>query len=343
MTRMFRLGGWIGALLMLQTAQAETRIDSVQADREGLLLTIIGKEFTAGLASGQSPYVEFNGQALTLEPGYGDTLLQAALPAEYASSALDGEYQVFVSRTGGRGRSSDPHSAPEEDTAIYSLSLLTPLPGPQGPQGEVGPEGPAGTQGSKGDKGDTGEQGAAGATGPAGPKGDEGIAGPAGPTGPSGPAGPQGAVGEKGEKGDTGATGPAGTTGQNMATQTFGYVALPYGTAMKVFESNVTASTANDIIAVDYNMVVRNNNAAGTPPCAVLANVVLDGVPSRQTIFQVSPGVDSGSQAMSYSVSAATHTVALYAVTYCNNMATDVTSWIGGTYGSTVTLMLLKR
>jgi hypothetical protein len=340
---MYRLGGWIGALLMLQTAQAETRIDSVQADREGLLLTIIGKEFTAGLASGQSPYVEFNGQALTLEPGYSDTLLQAALPAEYGSTTLDGEYQVFVSRTGGRSRSSDPHAAPADEIANYSLSLITPMPGPQGPQGpqgDAGPVGATGAQGNKGEKGDPGEQGPVGTPGAAGPQGPVGPAGPTGAVGPAGAAGPQGA---KGDKGDTGATGPAGTTGQNMATQTFGYVALPYGTAMKVFESNVTASTANDIIAVDYNMVVRNNNAAGTPPCAVLANVVLDGVPSRQTIFQVSPGVDSGSQAMSYSVSAATHTVALYAVTYCNNMATDVTSWIGGTYGSTVTLMLLKR
>jgi len=343
MTRMYRLGGWIGALLMLQTAQAETRIDSVQADREGLLLTIVGKEFTAGLASGQSPYVEFNGQALTLQPGYSDTLLQATLPAEYASTTLDGEYQVFVSRTGGRSRSSDPHAAPADEIANYSLSLITPMPGPQGPQGDAGPVGATGAQGSKGDKGDPGDQGAAGTPGEAGPQGAVGPAGPTGAMGPAGATGPQGATGEKGDKGDTGATGASGTTGQDMASQSFGYVALPNGTPMKVFEQNITTTTPNDIIAVSYNMVVRNNNAAGTAACGVLAYLTMDGAASMQTIFQVSPGVGSGSQSLAYSVSAASHKVAIYAISTCANMATDVTSWVGGTYGSTMTWMVLKR
>lgn len=193
-----RLLACAGACLALP-ALAETRIDSVVADRDGGTLIIEGHEFTKGLTAAESPYVEFNGSALTVNAGYTDTHLEAELPAGVA----DGEYQVFVSRTDASGNT--PHSPGYTDpgakrVAIYSLSLLSAsgVPGPTGPTGARGPTGPTGPKGAKGAKGD------------AGPQGDPGALGPIGPKGATGATGAAGASGAKGATGATGPTGPAG-------------------------------------------------------------------------------------------------------------------------------------
>jgi hypothetical protein len=55
------------------------------------------------------------------------------------------------------------------------------------------------------------------------------------------------------------------------------------------------------------------------------------------------PGVGSGGQTVSFTPGAGSHTVSIKAYTDCSNMNIDVTSWIGGVYGSTVTTTILRK
>lgn len=240
-SRLCRSVVWSGVLcaaLSSTSAWAETRINSVFADRVNKVLFIDGAEFKAGLLNSQVPYAEFNGQPVQLKAGFTDTHLEAILPA----TLPDGEYQVFVSRLLGVtvnavvvyiDVSIKAHTlALASQQATYSLSLITPTPGPRGDTGATGATGPAGAkgatgvagpagiQGLKGDKGDTGVAGPKGDTGATGATGAAGAQGPEGPRGFQGfqgLPGPQGAAGPAGLKGDTGATGPAGPAGPTGA------------------------------------------------------------------------------------------------------------------------------
>lgn len=195
----------LSAAGLSSAALAETRINSVVADREDGVLYIEGAEFKKGLLPGlQTPYVEINGQALKLRPGYTDTHLEAELPSP---PLPDGEYQIFVARSCISGLLcgiTSPHQALATQQANYSLSLPSALMGP------AGPEGPAGATGPQGPTGDTGATGAEGAQGVMGPIGPQGPAGPTGADGATGPAGPQGPVGPAGPTGPQGPTGPGG-------------------------------------------------------------------------------------------------------------------------------------
>ena len=205
--------------LFTTSAYAETRINSVFADRANKVLFIDGAEFTMGLLGGQMPYVEFNGQKIPVKSNYSDSHIEAVLP----DGVADGEYQIFVSRINILSAPPlDPHSIPlfmDERTATYSLSLLTSTAGPKGdkgdtgPAGPQGPAGPAGESGPPGASGETGAAGPAGPVGPAGPLGPAGVAGPAGPAGPTGPRGSTGATGATGPAGGPGAQGPVGPSG----------------------------------------------------------------------------------------------------------------------------------
>lgn len=163
----------LSAAAVSTSAVAETRIESVFADREAGLLFIDGKEFKQGLLGRQIPYVEIDGQPLELRPGYTDSHLEALLPV-----LPDGEYQVFVSRNCVRGllcAITDPHLVLPDRRTSYSLSIPSALIGPEGPKGATGPIGATGAQGvqglmgAQGPQGVTGPQGATGATGARGP------------------------------------------------------------------------------------------------------------------------------------------------------------------------------
>lgn len=212
--------------------------------------------------------------------------------------------------------------------------------GPQGPQGEPGATGPLGPQGPKGDAGATGATGPQGAVGPPGPQGEIGPVGPAGPAGAQGPAGPIGPVGPAGPQGPAG---PSGTTGQQVMFVSPGFFPLPSSGAPVTVTSNVvTTSASSDVVVVAYNLVLRNSNPTGTI-CHVHSRALLDGLPARQTVIQLEPGVGQGGQTVSFFPAPGSHTVAIEALSFCANMSVDVTFWSGGTYGSTVTTMVIKR
>jgi hypothetical protein len=104
----------------------------------------------------------------------------------------------------------------------------------------------------------------------------------------------------------------------------------------------VTADT--DVVVLSYNLVLRNNNFAGTGTCPVLSGVSLNGGPqSRQTVTQVEPGVGNGGQTLAFFPGAGTHTFTIHALVGCLNMSADVTTYSGGQYGSTMTTMVIKR
>ena len=198
----------LAGALFTTAAHAETRVFSVYADRAAHKLFIDGAEFRSSFSINDIPYVEFDGRRVALNLGAStDSHLEAVLPATVA----DGEYQIFVSRV---NKLLDPSSGalPNQPLAHalslpgqhaeYSLSLVTPIPGPAGPAGPQGPKGNTGTQGSVGPPG---------ATGPQGMPGPQGMSGPTGPPGQTGPAGPAGSKGDRGETGPAGAEGPAGS------------------------------------------------------------------------------------------------------------------------------------
>jgi hypothetical protein len=208
-------------LALAGPASAETHIDSVYADRAARLLYIDGGQFTEGLLASETPYVELDGQPLPLRPNPTNSHIEATLPANLA----DGEYQVFVSRTNLLDALLLPphslHLISAGRTANFSLSLLTPVAGPQGPAGPAGPTGPVGPKGATGATGSAGPTGPAGPSGPIGPSGPQGVAGATGPkgdTGATGATGPRGLKGDTGATGATGATGPKGDTGATGAT-----------------------------------------------------------------------------------------------------------------------------
>jgi len=187
-----------GTALAGAAVAGQVVINSVDVDRVSQVLSIEGDQITQGFLGSDVPYVEFNGQVLKLVPGWNNSFVQATLPA----SVPDGDYQVFVSRSSLPASSVDPHNLPSYEWATFSVTLITPIPGPQGPAGLTGAQGPQGAQGPSGATGATGATGAQGSIGPAGPIGAASTV--PGPRGSQGPAGPAGA---------TGATGPAGPAG----------------------------------------------------------------------------------------------------------------------------------
>lgn len=183
-------------------AVAAVQIDSVVADREAGRIYVEGQGFLSGFTLGQKLYLGLAGSPLVVDmDASSDTHLEATLAPQ-----SDGEYQVLVSRycptVTTKCKLADPANAPLDQQATYSLSLITPVPGPQGIAGPAGPQGPIGPAGATGATGPQGPVGATGAMGPVGPQGPAGATGAPGPQGPAGPAGPQG---------DTGPQGPAGT------------------------------------------------------------------------------------------------------------------------------------
>ena len=173
-------------------AHAETRVFSVYADRAAHKLFIDGADFKSGFTINDIPYVEFDGKRVAVNlAASSDSHLEAALPAIVA----DGEYQIFVARmnklldtsSGPLPVQSFPHTATTASQRTeYSLSLVTPIPGPAG---ATGPQGPKGTTGVQGPMGPAGATGPAGTTGPQGPQGLPGAGGATGATGAQGPAG----------------------------------------------------------------------------------------------------------------------------------------------------------
>src|SRR5262245_6848130 len=89
-----------------------------------------------------------------------------------------------------------------------TLSLGTPIPGPEGPEGPPGDVGPAGPQGIPGPQGVAGVQG------------DQGIAGAAGPTGATGPPGPS--ISLKGSVANAAALPASGAAGDAWITSDTG-------------------------------------------------------------------------------------------------------------------------
>lgn len=131
-------------------------------------------------------------------------------------------------------------------------------------------------------------------------------------------------------------------TGQDVVMQTPGFVAIAPNTHQQVAAQSVTTTSASDVVVVTYNLVLRNSNPAGTV-CPVISYALWDDGPNRQTVIQLMPGVGSGGQTVAFTSSAGNHTVSINAYTSCANMSVDVTGWAGGTYGSTVTTMVIKR
>lgn len=224
------------------------------------------------------------------------------------------------------------------DTGAAGPQGLQGVAGPAGPQGlkgdtgAAGPQGPQGlpgndgAPGSQGPIGPAGPAGAIGATGPAGPMGPQGLTGPTGPTGPMGPAGPQG---------------PSGTTGQSVSFSGIGFVGLAPAVPTDIHTQTLTTTANTDIIVLAYDLVIRNTGGSN---CAVISNAVINGVVLRQTVIMVPPGVSSGGQTIAFGPGiAGTNTVTLRAYTSCGGMNIDFTNWVGGTYGSTVTAMVMKR
>lgn len=212
----------LSGALFATPANAETRVFSVYADRVNNKLFIEGTEFKNSLLALEIPYVEFDGKRVAVNLAAStDTHLEVALPPSLA----DGEYQIFVSRvnklldpiSGLLLNQSSAHTlTPLTQRTEYSLSLVTPIPGPAGPVGPQGLKGATGATGAPGPRGPQGLTGATGPSGPQGPRGTQGATGPQGIVGPTGARGPQGlagATGLAGSVGPPGATGPRGLTG----------------------------------------------------------------------------------------------------------------------------------
>ena len=188
----------LAGTVLAGTADAAVQIDSVVADREANRIYVEGQGFLSGFALGQKLYLGLAGSALVVDmAASSDAHLEATLPPQ-----TDGEYQVLVSRYCAtittKCKLADPANAPVDQQATYSLSLITPEPGPQGIAGPAGPQGPIGPTGATGATGLQGPIGATGSTGPVGPQGPVGAPGAAGPQGPAGPTGPQGPIGPTG-------------------------------------------------------------------------------------------------------------------------------------------------
>src|ERR1043166_3723220 len=87
------LGLALCASLLSGAAFAETRVNSIFADRVNHVLYVDGAEFTSGLLIGEVPYVEFTAPRLPLTSS-SNPHLEATLPTTLA----DGEYSVFISK-----------------------------------------------------------------------------------------------------------------------------------------------------------------------------------------------------------------------------------------------------
>ncbi|HUP93037.1 MAG TPA: hypothetical protein VM074_12395 [Solimonas sp.] len=224
--RLAALGLALSACGFCGTALAETRVNGIYADRVNRVLYVDGFDFTSILGALEIPYVELNGARLPVISG---TLTNSHLEATLPANLADGEYQVFISKVSSlldlNVLQSAAHTVTATQRTAYSLTLATPIPGPQGIQGLTGAQGPAGAIGPTGPQGLTGPagaigpqglQGLTGAAGPAGaigPQGLQGLTGPAGAIGPQGPTGAAGAAGAQGLQGLQGPQGPAGLLG----------------------------------------------------------------------------------------------------------------------------------
>jgi hypothetical protein len=131
-------------------------------------------------------------------------------------------------------------------------------------------------------------------------------------------------------------------TGHDVVMQTPGFAALAPNTHQQVASQSVTTTAASDVVVMTYNLVLRNSNPAGTV-CSVITYALLDDGPNRQTVIQLMPGVGSGGQTVAFTPTAGSHMLSIKAYTGCANMSVDVTGWVGGTYGSTVTTMVIRR
>lgn len=236
--------GFVLSIFATAAAHAETRVYSVFVDRENHLLQIDGAGFKLGTPNATAPYVELDGQALAIGAGFTNGHIEAVLPSVLA----DGEYQVFVSRVASDG--TPPHNVAAGLRTSYSLSVLTPVPGPTGPTGPRGPKGASGA---------TGPAGPAGAPGAAGP---QGTAGPTGATGATGPTGAKGATGPAGVAGPTGPTGPQGVPGSSNAWGLTGNAGTAPGTSF-------IGTTDNQRLVVKVNGAQALAIYPGTTPTLV--------------------------------------------------------------------------
>jgi hypothetical protein len=93
---------------------------------------------------------------------------------------------------------------------------------------------------------------------------------------------------------------------------------------------------------VAYNLVVRNGNSS---QCSVTTNVLVDGAAFRQSVIATPMGgVYSGGQTIAMNPTfVGSHIVNIQAYASCANMDVDITNWIGGTYGSTMTTWIVKH
>lgn len=268
------------AALFTGAAQAATQIESVVADRAASRIYVEGQGFLAGLGSNQQLYLGLAGTALTVDMAASDdTHLEATLPPP--ALLTDGEYQVLVSRfcptVTKQCKIADPANAPADQQATYSLSLITPEPGPEGPAGPAGPAGPTGATGATGatgPQGPVGPVGATGATGPQGPVGATGATGSTGPQGPVGPAGPQGPMG------------PAGT---NLADASKGVWSSTLAPSLD--RGDVVTHRGDTYVALADAPCVNNNTfppiASSPPNCTSGYRLIAHG-PDR-TSFTLTP------------------------------------------------------
>jgi hypothetical protein len=179
-------------------AHAQTRINSTYLDRgtgaEADTLFIDGEDFVGALNA--APFVEIGGTLYPVAPDFSDTHLEVPLPSNFA----DGEYQIYVERRDANTAGPRQQRKLNAGVAEYSLSVISPVPGPAGPAGpagqpgQTGPQGPAGADGAPGPQGTAGPMGLPGSPGATGPAGPQGPAGPEGPEGPKGDPGPAGGV-----------------------------------------------------------------------------------------------------------------------------------------------------
>lgn len=180
-------------------ADAQTRINSTYLDRgagaDAGTLFIDGEDFVGALNA--APFVEIGGTLYPVAADFSDTHLEVPVPGNFA----DGEYQVYLERRDANTAGPRQQKKLIAGVAEYSLSVISPVPGPAGPTGPMGPAGPAGLTGPQGPAGADGAPGPQGAAGPMGPPGTQGPAGPAGPQGPAGVPGPEGPKGDPGPAG----------------------------------------------------------------------------------------------------------------------------------------------
>jgi hypothetical protein len=355
------LASLIAASLLASTAAlaaGNPAIYSVTTDTAMSVAVIKGANF---FQKGPSVRVFLSGQAapltvlaasgdevtVVLPPGMSPGSYSLLLGSGATSSDFD-EFFVTLGNTGAQGPKGDRGEKGDKgdkgDKGEKGDTGATGAAGPQGPDGAVGPQG---AQGAQGPQGVTGAQGATGAQGPKGDKGDTGAIGVQGSKGDKGDKGDAGAAGPQGPQGATGPQGPqgiAGTSGQFVkyvtANSNFQFSASPStATWQTIMGTTVTVAAAADIV-IGYNVTIQNN---GTSQCPLVVRANINGNTFTQTVINIPPGTTgSGGQTVATPVNPGNHVILIEGFNgnpACPSLFAASTSWAGGFWGPTLTVM----